>query len=139
MKRVTEDTAARDKKMRSLVYNCPSTEKLRPANSGTSLTKNTYSKTIARHLRTACATILLQLLLFLLLPAAIQAQDYTYTTNNGTITVTGYTGPGGAVTIPSEINGLPVTSIGHGPFLFSRLTSVMIPQHCLQHRSGGFL
>ena len=37
---------------------------------------------------------------------------YTYTTNNGTITITGYTGPGGAVTIPGTINGLPVTSIG---------------------------
>ena len=34
------------------------------------------------------------------------------TTNNGTITITGYTGPGGAVTIPGTINGLPVTSIG---------------------------
>ena len=38
--------------------------------------------------------------------------EFNYTTNNGTITITGYTGPGGAVTIPSTINGLPVTSIG---------------------------
>jgi hypothetical protein len=33
-------------------------------------------------------------------------------TNNGTITITEYTSPAGAVSIPSEINGLPVTSIG---------------------------
>jgi len=35
-----------------------------------------------------------------------------YTTNNGTVTITRYTGPGGAVAIPSTINGLPVTTIG---------------------------
>jgi hypothetical protein len=45
------------------------------------------------------------------LPAALQAQ-FDYRTNNGTITITYYYGPGGAVTIPSTINGLPVTSIG---------------------------
>jgi len=36
---------------------------------------------------------------------------YTYTTNNNTITITRYTGPGGAVTIPDTINGLPVSSL----------------------------
>jgi len=48
------------------------------------------------------------------MPAAVQAQ-FTYTTNNGTITITGYAGSGGvgAVTIPGTINGLPVTSIGN--------------------------
>ena len=51
------------------------------------------------------------LLLLLLLPATVQAQ-FNYTTNNGTITITEYTGPGGAVTIPDTINDLPVTSIG---------------------------
>jgi hypothetical protein len=55
-------------------------------------------------------------------------QDFTYITNNGTITITGYTGPGGAVIIPSTINGLPVTSIGNFAFqAYSSLTSVTIP------------
>src|ERR1039458_8440071 len=49
--------------------------------------------------------------LLLLLPVVSQCQ-YQYTTNNSTITITGYTGSGGAVTIPSTINNLPVTSIG---------------------------
>ena len=54
--------------------------------------------------------------------------NVTYTTNNGTITITGYTGPGGAVTIPSTINGLPVTSIGNYAFSnCTSLTSVTIP------------
>lgn len=53
---------------------------------------------------------------------------YTYTTNNGTITITGYTGSGGAVTIPSTINGLPVTGIESGAFSLSPiLTAVTIP------------
>ena len=49
------------------------------------------------------------MLMLLALPAPVQAQ-FNYTTNNGTITITGYTGSGGAVTIPSTINGLPVTA-----------------------------
>jgi hypothetical protein len=69
---------------------------------------------------------LLPLLLLLALPAAVQAQ-FNYTTNNGTITITGYTGSGGAVTIPDKINGLPVTSIGSYAFQNSiSLTSVTI-------------
>ena len=74
--------------------------------------KATCPKTLTGRLRTACAARLLPLLLFLMLPAAVQAGDYTYTTNNGAITITGYTGPGGVVTIPSTINGVWVTSIG---------------------------
>ena len=50
---------------------------------------------------------LLPLLLLLALPAAMQAQ-YTYTTHNGTTPITGYSGPGGEVTIPSTLDGLPV-------------------------------
>jgi hypothetical protein len=68
----------------------------------------------------------LLVLLLLVLPAVVQAQ-FRYTTSNGTITITGYTGPGGAVTIPDTINGLPVTSIGDNAFAWcSSLTSVTI-------------
>jgi hypothetical protein len=64
--------------------------------------------------------------LLLTLPAVVQAQ-FTYTINNGTITITGYTGPGGAVTIPDTINGSPVTSIGYEAFLDCHsLTSVTL-------------
>src|ERR1019366_2154497 len=37
---------------------------------------------------------------------AALSSDFTYTTTNGTITITGYSGAGGAVTIPSTINGV---------------------------------
>ena len=52
---------------------------------------------------------------------------FTYTTNNGTITITGYTGAGGDVAIPGTINGLPVTSIGGDAFAWSSVTNVTIP------------
>ena len=76
--------------------------------------------------RTSHATKLL-LVLLLALPAVVQAQ-FTFTTNGGAITITGYTGSGGAVVIPSETNGLPVTGIGNSAFYNkSSVTSVMIP------------
>jgi BspA type Leucine rich repeat region (6 copies) len=46
---------------------------------------------------------------------AAQAQ-FTFTTNNGAITITGYTGPDGVVAIPETITGLPVTAIGNSAF-----------------------
>src|SRR5258706_451654 len=76
--------------------------------------------------RTTCATRLL-LLLLLTLPAVVQAQ-FNYTTNNGAITITGYTGPGDAVVIPDTINGLPVNRIGDYAFSANtNLTSITIP------------
>ena len=62
----------------------------------------------------------------LLLPLGVQAQ-FTFTTNNGAITITGYTGAGGDVTIPDTINGFPVTGIGQDAFYqIDGLTSVTI-------------
>jgi BspA type Leucine rich repeat region (6 copies) len=66
--------------------------------------------------------------LFLLaLPAVVHAQ-FTLTTNYNLITITAYTGPGGAVVIPAEINGYAVTDIGGYAFAYStNLTSITIP------------
>jgi hypothetical protein len=65
--------------------------------------------------------------LFLALHTPLQAQ-FTFVTNNGAITITGYTGSGGAVTIPGSTNGYPVTAIQTNAF-FSRtnITSLTIP------------
>ncbi len=48
--------------------------------------------------------------------AITEASDFIYTNINGQITITSYAGPGGNVTIPSTIDGLPVTGIGEGAF-----------------------
>src|SRR5215468_3125006 len=55
-------------------------------------------------------------LLLWALPAAVVAQQtsdqYTYDINpDRTVVITGYTGPGGPVMIPSVIDGMPVTEI----------------------------
>jgi len=51
-----------------------------------------------------------------------------FVTNNGAITITGYTGPRGLVTIPSLTNGLPVTSIAAGAFQNNyNVAGVVIP------------
>ena len=71
-------------------------------------------------------------LLLLATPAQVQAQ-FDYTDNgDGTCTITGYSGPGGAVTIPTNINGLTVTGIAGvgGATVFGaddNVTSVTIP------------
>jgi len=58
----------------------------------------------------------------------VAAQDFTYSTNNGMLTIVGYTGSGGAVTVPSMAFGLPVTGIGDSAFAYlSNLTSVTLP------------
>jgi hypothetical protein len=60
----------------------------------------------------------------IVLPMMVHAQ-FAFTTNNGTITITGYSGPGGAVVIPDTTNGFPVTTIGAYAFEYhSNLTSV---------------
>jgi BspA type Leucine rich repeat region (6 copies) len=70
---------------------------------------------------------LLHLSILLVLAATMAQAQFTSVTNNGTITITGYTGTGGDLTIPATINGLPVTGIGDDAFFGSwDLTSVII-------------
>ena len=80
-------------------------------------------------MRIACATrLLLPLLLLLTLPAAVQAQFFYFMTDNGAITIIGYWGTDAVLTIPSTINGYPVTSISDSSFFdCANLTSVTIP------------
>jgi hypothetical protein len=74
-----------------------------------------------------------------MLPAVVQAQDaystnadgsiYTYSTNaDGSANIVAYAGPPWVVTIPTNINGLTVSSIGEYAFSYDQsLTSVTIP------------
>ena len=59
---------------------------------------------------------------------AVPLNPFALTTNAAATTIAAYTGPGGAITIPPTINGLPVTSIGADAFASNTtLTSVTIP------------
>jgi hypothetical protein len=78
-------------------------------------------------MKALCRIRVVVLLALLMTPAVAPAQ-FTFTTNNGAITITRYTGPGGVVTIPDTTNGFPVTSVGARAFVgCTNLTSVTIP------------
>jgi len=69
---------------------------------------------------------------------AVSAQ-FKYATDNGSITITRYTGTAGAVTIPGRINGLPVTSIGETTFQDCiNLTRVTIPRSVTNIAKAAF-
>ena len=66
------------------------------------------------------------------------AADFNYYIIGG-VTITGYTGPGGDVIIPSTIEGLPVTAIDSNAFRGSiALTSVTIPDSVTSIGVGAF-
>ncbi|MEI6604597.1 MAG: leucine-rich repeat protein [Verrucomicrobiota bacterium] len=68
-----------------------------------------------------------------------EASIYTYTINSSQISITGYTGAGGAVSIPGTINGMPVTSIGDYAFYkAATLTSITIPNGVTSIGSRAF-
>jgi len=73
-------------------------------------------------------------------PAATSG-DYEYTDNgNGTCTITGYTGPGGDVTIPDTLNGLTMTVIGESSFRENLdLTGIIIPNSVTIIENYAFL
>src|ERR1035441_1676106 len=76
--------------------------------------------------------------LLLFLPAVAQAQ-FTFKTNNGAITITGYTGTNGILIIPSTKNGYPVTSIGNMAFYQCvNLTNVTIGNNVTNIGSAAF-
>ena len=69
----------------------------------------------------------------------VEATQFTCQTNSGAITITGYTGSGGAEAIPSTIYGLPVTAIGSSAFSWkSSLTSITLPSSLTSIGSSAF-
>ncbi len=54
--------------------------------------------------------------------------QFTFTTNNGALTVVNYAGPGGSVTIPARTNGMPVVAIaGYGIPSYGSILNLTIP------------
>ena len=73
------------------------------------------------------------------LPVAVQAQFSCITNADGTtLTITGYTGPGGGLTIPDAINGMTVTAIGPWAFALTGLRSVVVPGSVATIGNGAF-
>ena len=86
------------------------------------------SRNLTTRPRAGWSSALLILSALLAPPALVQAQ-FTYTTNSGAITITGYNPAAGLkVVIPASINGHPVTAIGTNAFYFlATITNVAIP------------
>ncbi len=79
--------------------------------------------------RSIAASWRVALLLLLALPVTLPAQ-FNYEITDGKATITGYTGPGGLVTIPNTLDGCPVTIIGNNAFSgLANVTSVSIPDN----------
>jgi hypothetical protein len=58
-----------------------------------------------------------RILAILFLAASVAQAQFTCTTNNdNTAVITGYSGPGGALTVPGSMNGTPITSIADAVF-----------------------
>ncbi len=68
--------------------------------------------------------------------------DFRYVVNadpSNTVTITGYTGAGGDVVVPAEIEGLPVVAIGDNAFRWKwGLTGVVLPDSVERIGWGAF-
>ena len=75
------------------------------------------------------ALCMLSALVLIPLPSsAAISGDYTYTVNDdGTATITKYTGSAAEVTIPEKIDGYTVTVIGEDAFRYSTVSKVVLP------------
>ncbi len=71
--------------------------------------------------------------------SGVQGQ-FSFTTNSdGTsVTITGYTGGGGALTIPPTLGGLLVTGIGTNAFAGDAMTAVTLPDSLVSIGDGAF-
>ena len=106
--------------------------------------KHTVSTHSPLQLTTSMHKLLIVLVLFLglgTLGTAETFDDFTYTDNGTSISITGYPkGKTGALVIPDMINGQPVTSIGEGAFAnCSGLTSITIPPSVTNIGEGTFV
>ena len=76
------------------------------------MTESSVSPGVSNNLVSVTAAVLRPIWRLLSMPVILaQAEDFTYTTNNGEITITGYTGAQAEVVIPDEIFGLSVTRV----------------------------
>ena len=89
--------------------------------------------------RRVCYLPQLLLCALISIPGALRGADFAYEITDNTVTITKYTGSGGAVEIPSTIEGMPVTVIGTNAFFNNdTVTSVVIPDTVVRIGSSAF-
>jgi len=62
--------------------------------------------------------------------------EYTYTEENGEITLTNYKGSESDILLPSYIDGKPVTKISKDAFYSKGLTSIVLPENLVSIEAG---
>jgi len=71
--------------------------------------------------------------------SALQEGDYTYIVADSKALITGYTGVGGSINIPSVLGGYPVAAIQNSAFYHcTSLTGVTVPDCVLRIESSAF-
>ncbi len=97
---------------------------------------------LIRTLRALSIVLPMIIVTTLLAPAVATADPvhYTYTVSRGKATITGYTGPGGDITIPDSLGaGYPVVHIDFYAFTeISSITRVTLPAGLETIREGAF-
>ncbi len=92
---------------------------------------------------TAKKLVILASALFLLHSVRLVAdsfEDYEYSSDGASITITGYTGSADHLNVPAEIDGLPVTAIGDYAFSSSTdLAGIVLPNSVTSIGSAAFL
>ncbi len=66
------------------------------------------------------------------------ASDFTYTVENGEVTITGYIGESEHVLIPNTIEDMPVTALAASAFYEKRVTTVVVPDSVRQVGAACF-
>lgn len=64
--------------------------------------------------------------------------EYTVNQSAETVTITGYTGDAGELSIPAKIDGMPVTKIAANSILSKKFETLVIPSSILTMESGAF-
>lgn len=91
------------------------------------------------YLRYCCVLVLLSMLLGMFpLPAVSAEGVFSYLIAEGEVIITGYTGEEETVTVPAELEGFPVTTIGEFAFESGGMKELILPESIRVLEDGAF-